>query len=80
MSNKKITVNKKLLGKISLILSMNISLSDVKEFEEYDREKLFQESPEFWNEFEEAICEYQQRMQSDIMKDIKNLLENGNSR
>lgn len=78
--NKKITVNNKLLDKIDLILSMNLRISDVQEFEEYEGRKLCEERPEHWGDLENAICDYTQRMQSDIFKDIKDLLINGNSR
>lgn len=80
MANKKITVNEKLLSKISMILTMNLSLHDLKEFEELENQKLFVDRPEFWSRTEDAICEYTQRMQADIMNDIKKLLVEGNAR
>ena len=77
---KKITVNDKLLSKIRLILSMKLSLNDLEEFEEWDGNKLFVDSPESWREIENAICEYTNRMQMEIMDDVKKLLLEGNAR
>ena len=80
MSTKKITVNEKLLDKISFVLSMKLSLTDMVEFEEYQHHKLFDEPPEGWSELENAICEYTQRVQTEIMDGIKDVLVNGNAR
>ncbi len=80
MSTKKITVNDKLLSKIDMVLIMKLSLTDMVEFEEYNRGKLFDEPPEGWDKLEDAICEYTQRVQSEIMEGIKDLLINGNAR
>lgn len=80
MANKKITVNEKLLGKISMILTMKLGLHDLKEFEELENQKLFVDRPEFWSKTEDAICEYTQRVRTEIMDDIKKLLVEGNAR
>lgn len=77
---KKITVNEKLLSKISFILTMKLGLNDLREFEEWDGNKLFEDSPEYWREIENVIHEYTQRVQTEIMTDIKNVLIDGNAR
>lgn len=77
---KKITVNEKLFGKISIILTMKLGLHDLIEFEELENQKLFEDRPEFWSKTEDAICEYTQRVHTEIMDEIKELLINGNAR
>jgi len=63
-----------------MILSMKLSLNGLVEFEESEQGKLFEYPPERWSETEIAICEYTQRMQTEIMADIKKLLIEGNAR
>jgi len=72
---KRLTINKKIIGNISSILSHRLSLNDLKEFEEMDGNKLFEERPEHWREIENVLCEYTTRLHIEIMGDLKKLLD-----
>ena len=79
---KKITVNDKLIGKIEAIISDRLCLSKVDEFQDdrVGKQKLFEERPEYWTHEENTIYEYTERVRSEIIADLKGLLENGNAR
>jgi len=71
---KRIAITEKLLSSISEIISTNLLLNDVKEFELYDHAQLFRKAPEEWRDIEFAICEYTTRKQNEIMAGLKELL------
>ena len=49
-----------------MILTMKLGLHKLTEFEELENQKLFIDRPEFWSKTEDAICEYTQRVQTEM--------------
>jgi hypothetical protein len=72
---KKVTIGPVLYTKLSRLISEVISLNRVKEFNVYNKDRLFHEPPEGWNELENSLCEYQVRIQSELMDSIQDTLE-----
>ncbi len=68
-------VSKKKAKKIASVLSSNLSLDNVKEWEEFERTKLFTDPPEFWTELEKTLCDYTMRIEMNIRKELSKILE-----
>lgn len=71
---KKAKVSNKTAKAIHNILTENISLCNIKEFEEMERRELFEERPECWTETENTIYEYTERIRFNIEKQLSELL------
>jgi len=66
-------ISKKQFESLNRIISNNIYLSNVEEFEEYQKHKLFENPPDMWSEFENHINDYQVRISMKIKKEIEAL-------
>jgi len=74
LKKKKLTVKEKLFNDIDSVISIKLSLTGLKEFENYFRTELFTAGPDQWNELEIAICDYNMRIQTELETEIKKLL------
>ena len=63
---KRVTISKKKVEQIRDACS--IHLDDVEEFEKHN--KLFQEDPNSWTEFETNLCDYQMRLSNKIFQEV----------
>jgi hypothetical protein len=66
------TASKKQMNEIYDLVSYVISLSRVEEFENHH--KLFTEPPEFWNEDENCLNDYQVRIEGELLNGISQIL------
>ena len=63
-------VARKTVKEINSKLSYVLSLDNVDEFKNYGT--LFEDNPEYWSDLEKALCDYQYRMQREILIMLSN--------
>ena len=66
-------ISDKALKKVIEAISEGMPLDDVEEFDLYMDYKLFTGPLNTWNNLEDAICDYQSRVQSAMIERIKKI-------